>query len=369
MTQKRLKLCVLIPAHWEAIMGGSQYQVKILLDRLIPTGKYDIYYLARRIKPDFHPKGYTIIKIGDPNGIGRYAHFFDGLKILRTLNEIKPDIIYQYVGCSYTGIAAYYSVRSGCNMVWRIASEVDVQPWNRLISRNMIFNFFEKKILEYGIRRARFIVGQTRYQGQFLERHYGRKLSALVPNFHPFPKESIQKTDPVKVLWVANVKRLKQPQVFIQLARDLQDIENVRFIMIGLESYEEAWQAKLVSEIDAINNLSYLGGLPQSEVNKHLSESHILINTSEYEGFSNTFIQAWMRRVPVVSLNVNPDDVFKNGRLGYCADGDYLIFRQHVKNLVEDSVLRETLSKQTQDYAFKHHSEKNMDVLVDLLGK
>ena len=47
--------------------------------------------------------------------------------------------------------------------------------------------------------------------------------------------------------------------------------------------------------------------LSQAEVNALLEHTDLLVNTSDYEGFSNTFIQAWMRRVPVVSLRVDPD--------------------------------------------------------------
>ncbi len=31
----RAKLCILVPAHWEALMGGSQYQAKVLIDYLL----------------------------------------------------------------------------------------------------------------------------------------------------------------------------------------------------------------------------------------------------------------------------------------------------------------------------------------------
>ena len=58
------RLVVLIPTHWEAVMGGAQYQAMLMMQELIERGDYDIHYLARRIDPDFEPTGYHIHQIG-----------------------------------------------------------------------------------------------------------------------------------------------------------------------------------------------------------------------------------------------------------------------------------------------------------------
>jgi len=366
MGKNKKKLVVLIPTHWEAFMGGSQYQAKVLIEHLIPMQEFEIYYLARRIKQDFKPKGYEIYKIGDPKGVGKYGFFFDGWKLLKTLNELKPDVIYHQVGCAYTGIAAYYCQKNNCNMVWHIASDIDVQKWNKKITRNIVFRYIEKKMLEYGIRRAKYIVGQTDYQGEQLEKNYGRTLSALVLNFHPFPKEIIDKSGPVTVVWIANFKRLKQPQVFVKLARSFLDIPDVQFKMIGSPPQEEDWRKDIMSEIDELNNLEYLGKLSQDEVNEQLAKSHILVNTSEYEGFSNTFIQAWMREVPVVGFNVNPDGVFDNNKLGCFSNGVYDTLVQQIKLLISDTSYREEIAARVKAFSFEHYSENNIKAFVDL---
>ena len=366
MEKNKLKLCVIIPTHWEALMGGAQYQAKVLIEHLIPTDEYEIYYLARRINPEFKPHGYKIIEIGSYSGIGKYGLFFDAPKLLKVLKEIKPDIIYQHVGCSYTGVAAYYSKKSGCNFVWHLASDVDVQPWDWKLTRNIVFRYLDKKLLEYGVRRARYIVGQSEYQGQQLEQYYKRKLDALILNFHPYPKEKIDKSKPIKVVWVANFKRLKQPQVFIKLAHDLQYMNNVKFTMIGSPATDQDWHAELIAEINALSNLTYLGKLDQDDVNRCFAESHVLVNTSEYEGFSNTFIQAWMRQVPVVGMNVNPDGVFDNDKLGCFANGDYEQLKQQIVKLIEDDSYREAIAKRAESFAMDNYSEDNIKVLIDL---
>ncbi|MBK8161629.1 MAG: glycosyltransferase family 4 protein [Gammaproteobacteria bacterium] len=365
MSSKR-RICIIVPAHWEALMGGSQYQAKILIENLIPLDRFDIYYLARRVKRDFTPVGYNIVKISDPRWYHRYGYFPDALKLLRILKEIKPDVIYQQVGCAYTGVAAYYAKRSGCKMVWRVTSDKSLQRVAKSNLRELLPDrYVERKILEYGIRNSTKIIVQTEAQAALLEENYDIESAEVIRNFHPLPTEAMEKNSQNTVLWVANFKKLKQPEVFIRLARDLVDTD-ARFIMIGAPAGGQ-WQQELDKQISSTENLAYLGVQSQQEVNRLLAAAQLLVNTSQYEGFSNTFIQAWMRRVPVISLKVNPDNLLSDGALGFCADDHYEKLRRQVSYLLGNAEVMARAGSQAQSYAFEHYSEKNVRRLISLL--
>lgn len=367
MAKRRLKICILVPTHWEALMGGSQYQAKILTERLVDAGSFDVHYVARRIDPHYSPEGYTLHWLkGRRKLAGTLIQ--DTLRLWQMLRRIEPDVIYQRVGCAYTGVAARYAKIYGKRLVWHVASD-----------RNLIHEKFnwdwkgplqhlERRFLAYGIRNASAVVVQTVDQERLLKRNYNRTATAIIPNFHPKPKEELSRFDaPIRVCWVANMKVLKRPEIFARLAEDCQHLSNVEFIMIGSPSPAMQGWKDLMARVERLENLRYLGRQSQEEVNQTMAESHILVNTSDYEGFSNTFIQAWLRQVPVLSLSVNPDSVFDSHEIGLSADGDYQRLRSELVALVNDPERIRRMGLAAKEYAESNHGECNVSTLISLL--
>jgi glycosyltransferase involved in cell wall biosynthesis len=365
---RKNKIAVVIPGHWSDVMGGAQYQADCIINALIKGGNHEIFYVARNYGDTFVPTGYKLIGIPKPFGrVKRGYLYLDAISVLRALKAISPEIIYQRIGCAYTGIAAYYARRHGCGMVWHISSESDVVPQKTTFTTRSISKYLDRQLLEYGIRNTDAIIAQTERQSMLLEKHYGRSATAVIRNFHPMPKEIIEKSLPRKIVWIANLKDLKQPELFVKLSQDLHNLENTEFIMVG-EMQLSSDRSRLIREqIDRTKNLRYLGRRSQDEVNSLLANAHLLVSTSLWEGFPNTFIQAWMRRVPVISLNVNPDDIFHERMLGICS-GSYDQMRIDVEELIQDDVLREAMGMHAQAYALEKHSEKNVEEILSMLN-
>src|SRR5690606_42117859 len=73
------------------------------------------------------------------------------------------------------------------------------------------------------------------------------------------------------------------------------------------------------------------------------------INTSDYEGFPNTFLQAWVRRVPVVSF-YDPDSVIRRRGLGsVCADINGM--QRQIEALLEDREACAQIGARARAYA------------------
>ena len=309
-----LRLLLFLPSYYEESMGGAELQTKYLAQCAI-NKNFDINYLflsngSRHINPlglnlISLPKKFIYHKLG--NIFYPYACTF-----LNMLKKVRPDVIYNRAGTAFTGIAAFYAKKNNCRLVFHIAHDRDVDANPTLLSKPYLYP--EKKLLQYGIRNANAIIAQTHFQDRLLQQSYHRSATAVIQNAHPVPIDCLKTNDLIKVIWIANWKPVKQPDIFVKLAKKMADIPNVRFIMMGRTKR----YPKLVVEASKCG-VEVLGEIPNSKVNELLTQSHILVNTSKQEGFSNTFIQAWMRKVPVVSLQVDPDDVLKKREIGYCS--------------------------------------------------
>ena len=165
----------------------------------------------------------------------------------------------------------------------------------------------------------------------------GRRAAAVVPNFQPQPRvdESLEKSRAgLLVVWIGNFRLVKRPEVFVRLAEELRHLPEVRFAMAGRAGNERT-HGELHAKIRALGNIEYLGELSHEKVNELLGRAHCLVNTSDAEGFSNTFIQAWMRGTVVLSLNADVDGLLASGELGVLA-GSFDKLRAQLERLAAD---------------------------------
>ena len=319
------KICFLLPSHWGAARGGAEYQAHVLAEHLHRTTDHEVVYLARRIPTQTESSGYRLVRFG--GGIHqRFGFFWDAVSLYQTLADLKPDLIVQRVACAYTGIAAWYAKRQNSTLVWHISSDRDVANLLHLATRD-IPGIIDTLFFKFGAKNASSVIAQTHTQGALFKKLYGRSPTAVVPNFHNAPPNNPRKSDQFTVLWIANLKRLKRPEIFLDLAHDLEE-HNISFKVIGRHN-GSTWCDGIIERIELSRNVEYLGELEIEEVNAQLEAAHLLVATSEFEGLPNTFIQAWMREVPTVTLDIDPDGVISRHNLGFKAE-EYGALRQKI---------------------------------------
>jgi glycosyltransferase involved in cell wall biosynthesis len=210
---------------------------------------------------------------------------------------------------------------------------------------------------------------QTQRQATLLLKNYSRTADAIIPNFHPPAAESIDKSGSLTVIWIANFKPWKQPEIFVRLANNLRAYSEVRFVMVGAPaaaSGNEHWQPGLMHDIRNTPNLQHVGPKSHAEVNELLARAHVFVNTSTHEGFPNTFIQSWLRGVAIVSLHVDPDQILERAGVGIAAHSESGLAAA-VRELIDNPSVRAAYAARGREHARAHHSLRNARELVRLL--
>jgi glycosyltransferase involved in cell wall biosynthesis len=80
-----------------------------------------------------------------------------------------------------------------------------------------------------------------------------------------------------------------------------------------------------------LHNVMFHGQIPYQEVNDYFANALVFMNTSDIEGFPNSYLQAWSRGTPVVAF-FDPDGLIAREGLGV-AVRDMEEMRQAVKAL------------------------------------
>jgi glycosyltransferase involved in cell wall biosynthesis len=369
MADTKPRLCILIPWHWAAQMGGAEMQVRMLVERLVSLDAFDVHFVARDSEPRHVPDGYALHWIPAHKAVcGTFL--LDVPSLWRLLLRLQPHVIYQRVAGAYTGTAAYYARRHHRRMVWHVSNDRDLMPVPWRLSLRSPLEQLNQRLIDYGARRADAIIVQNFEQAELLRRHYGRSDAVHISNFHAAPAQLPTKAhDRLLVCWIGNIKPTKQPEFFLRLAADFRNRSNVEFHMVGaLQMKRKAWES-LLARIPKLPNLQYSGFQAHDAIYKLLSTAHVLVNTSYVEGFPNTFIEAWLREVPVVSLSVNPDGVFDKDRFGICADGSYERLRDAVERLIANPILRAEMGQRASVFARKRFSERNIEQIIQVLSR
>lgn len=219
--------------------------------------------------------------------------------VVSSLRRIDPDIVYYRVAGFRAAAAAWYARRYGKRFVYACASDREFLP--RVASGLPRRDEF---LFRAAVRMSDGVLVQNIAQRDLLARALGRD-GELIPNCYDEAGALAASADG-PVIWVGVFKPVKRPELFIELARRLP---GRRFVMVGgadnANDPGQAFHRRMRDLAAGVRNIEFVGYVPFSQVGRYFDAAGALVNTSDREGFPNTFLQAWIRGVPTLSF-VNP---------------------------------------------------------------
>lgn len=316
------------------VRGGAELQAREIANICLEE-KMEVVYISIEDKTieAINIDGIKVYVIKNPNNkLNNFTlYYFFMQELFKIIDIEKPDIIYQRILNSFSPYLAKYSNKNNIPFLLHVANTHCFNFTNSFRDkiRLYLFNQLKKYEVHY--------IAQTIEQEKLLENHQ-LKSSLLMPNLYNI-KSSLEKDieKPFKVLWVANIRPIKQLELFLELAESLIEWP-IKFIVIG--RIENKNQVSYYNDkMNVLSNLDYLGELSNEDVNTYLSKAFLLVNSSKSEGFSNTFIQAWASGTPIVSLNSNPNNYLVERSVGYFANGNILDMKKAIINYFNNSDL------------------------------
>jgi glycosyltransferase involved in cell wall biosynthesis len=219
--------------------------------------------------------------------------------IWSALRRADADVYYHRTAGATAGIVGLFARCYGRRFVYAAAADLDLarnETWKAFQRRA---GWRDRQLYFLGLSMADAIIAQTPRQQQDCWRWYRREATLI----RSASSGAGASCDPNGViLWVSTLRRAKRPELFLELARRLPEF---RFRMVGGVAAEEGGQeffARIARSAQEIPNLEFVGFVPYAEIETHFAAARLFVNTSDGEGFPNTFLQSWARGIPTVSF-------------------------------------------------------------------
>ncbi len=306
-----MKFCFVVEDIYPTLISGEDADGRSVL--LINFGKglvglgHEVSYITMDYGQDDVKKicGCTVYKMYKPNsGIPGLRFIMNKIpKTIKALKNSSADVYLFMCPDPLAGIIAWYCKRNNKKFVYYGAHDYDFD------SNRKKLNIRDFHMFHYSIKHADLVLCQNEFQKKTLGDNYKRKGTILYN-----PMKSAEHTYNVdgNIVWMAKYYPVKRPEMFIKLSKEVDD----SFVMIGGKPPNMTQkQFNQINSKACNNNIEICGKLDYEKADDILSRSKLLVSTAKAEGFSNTFLQAWRRGIPVVSF-VDPDDMIKNNKLG-----------------------------------------------------
>ena len=312
-------------------IGGAEIQ-QILIAREFKKRGLNISFITSDYgqKDEEIIDGIKVYKASKPKEGFKFIRFFypNLVKLWKALKRANAEIYYVRGAGFIPGVLALFSKMYGKKFVFGSASDTNF-CLSKLKKTRLKRDLF---LYVFGLKRANAIIVQNNKQKEDLLRNF-RLNGILIRNYY---RPIVNVNNPQKniILWVSTIKEIKRPELFIELARNFP---NEKFVMIGgPNKKEDSFYDYIKEKSKKIKNLTFMGFQPFEFTEKIFESCKLFVNTSNYEGFPNTFLQAWSRGIPVLST-VDPDNIVKENGLGLVAKNESELILQ-MKNFVDRKI-------------------------------
>lgn len=355
----KTKVCFFSPASYPFFIkeskinhGGAELQMFLLAEYISKQKKHKTcFFIGNYGKKPKHKDINLISTIKNIQKENFFSKIFNGLRYLLQLIKEKPDIIFCTNANAFVGINSFYAKIFKKKSIFRTSHQIDVDK--TYIKQNGLSG----KIYKYGLKNAHIVVTQNESHKKLLKKNHNIDAKVLK---NAFIIKKITKKNSNYVFWVGRFEKWKQPELFLKIAKHFP---NNKFVMVCpyTKSRKKEWEV-LKQKVSVISNLQLIEKIAFNKIQTFFNNASLFINTSEYEGFPNTFLQAAQGKTPIISLNVNPDDFITKYNCGIFANGNFNNLLKSTEVLIKNKTQQAKMGENLYAYLKSNHD-------INVIGK
>ncbi|HWC38807.1 MAG TPA: glycosyltransferase family 4 protein, partial [Acidimicrobiales bacterium] len=233
----------------------------------------------------------------------------EAARIQRTIATIDADALVTRTAGAEVGIAAAAARLTRKAFIYSAAnvSDFDLALFSSRSPDHLLYRL--------GLKLADVVVAQTEEQIGMGRRALGKEPVLIRSIAEP---AAVQQHPPEAFLWIGRLVWYKRPLAFVELARSLPDIP---FWLVETREDGDTMRSEVAQAAASVPNLELLSPLPRLDLMKRVDRAVAVVNTSDFEGLPNVFLEAWSRGVPALALSHDPNGLIATRGLGEFAHG------------------------------------------------
>jgi glycosyltransferase involved in cell wall biosynthesis len=279
--------------------------------------------------------------------------------LARAMKRADADIYYYNCGDLGLGQVALWTGRHDKKTVYSVASNPDCDPELPTLKA-----WRERILYRYGLRCADQVVAQTLRQQEMLQAGFGIRAKVIPMPCAGFTGAApvVSNAVPARILWVGRLSQEKRLEWLLDIA---EYFPQYVFDVVGGANARTEYAKTLLQRAKSIPNVVLHGRLVYHDLGTLYRHARLLCCTSVFEGFPNTFLEAWSVGLPIVST-FDPDRVIVRQRLGKTV-GTVDEVCGGISAFMQNQELWEEASTAAQTYFNAHHTlEVVMPMFIQL---
>ena len=370
---RRPRVCVSLPYASQLITGASMYfggaEVRgtTFLNGLAADPAWDIHavVIGEPAEPIRLPNGVTLhtrpeapcritVPLADP---------------ARTVwGRVDADVYLAFGANEASAEVAHYCRAAGRPLVLSIASDAAFDPIVYELSTECDAYGVAGHFAWYAIAGAHTVIVQTERQRLLYAQRFNRQ-AVLIRNPAPTSTRLPARERPAnggRMLWIGRLDPNKRYEEALMLAAALPHREMI-IVCNNLLSLGE----HTIDELQgAMPHVMIADQVDLRDTDRLFRFADVLVNTSVVEGFPNTFLQAGMAGIPIVTMGVDPDGMLSVHGCGKVTDGTSEQLAQTVDALLEDTAAYGAASAACSAWVRSRHApEERVAELADALRR